>query len=137
MSLMNEKEAFSKRLTRLLDDAGIGIASPTLVAREFNRRYPDKPVTVQAVRKWINGEAIPAADKIRILAKWLKASPHWLHYGEGEKNIGAPKVEEEKSFYGDETIAALLEDFRRLAPKQKIMVCEIVHALALLRTPDQ
>jgi len=34
---------------RLLSDAGIGIASPTLVAREFNRRYPGKPVTAQAV----------------------------------------------------------------------------------------
>jgi len=85
MSLMNEKEAFGKRLTRLLNDTGTGIASPTLVAREFNRRYPGKPVTAQAVRKWINGEAIPAGDKIRILAKWLKASPHWLHYGESEK----------------------------------------------------
>lgn len=136
MSLMNEKDAFSKRLTRLFNDAGIGIASPTWVAREFNRRYPGKPVTAQAVRKWINGEAIPAADKIRILAKWLKASPHWLHYGESEKNTGALKIEEEKSFYGDETIATLLEDFQRLAPKQKIMVCEIVRALALLRTPD-
>ncbi|NNM69364.1 MAG: hypothetical protein HKM00_05290 [Gallionella sp.] len=137
MSLMNEKEAFSKRLTRLLDDIGIGIASPTLVAREFNRRYPEKPVTVQAVRKWINGEAIPAADKIRILAKWLKASPHWLHYGENEKNIGVLKVEEERSFYGDEMIAILLADFHRLAPKQKAMVCEIVRALTLLRTPDR
>lgn len=137
MSLMNEKEAFSKRLTRLLNDAGIGITSPTLVAREFNRRYPGKPVTAQAVRKWINGEAIPAEDKIRILAKWLKASPHWLHYGESEKNAGVLKVEEEMGVYGDETIATLLEDFQRLAPEQKIMVCEIVHALALLRTPDQ
>ncbi len=134
---MNEKEAFSKRLTRLLNDAGIGIASPTLVAREFNRRYPGKPVTAQAVRKWINGEAIPAGDKIRTLAKWLKASPHWLHYGENEKNAGVLKVEEERGVYGDETIATLLEDFQRLTPKQKIMVCEIVHALALLRTTDQ
>lgn len=137
MSLMDEKEAFSKRLTRLFNDAGIGIASPTLVAREFNRRYPGKPVTTQAVRKWINGEAIPAGDKIRILAKWLKASPHWLHYGESEKNAGGLKVEEERSVYGDETIATLLEDFQRLTPKQKIMVCEIVRALALLRTFNQ
>lgn len=134
---MNEKEAFSKRLTRLLNDVGIGIASPTLVAREFNRRYPDKPVTVQAVRKWINGEAIPAADKIRILAKWLKASPHWLHYGENEKNDVGLKVEEKRGAYGDETITTLLEDFQRLAPKQKTMVCEIVHALTLLRTSDR
>lgn len=137
MSLMNEKEAFSKRLARLLNDAGIGIASPTLVAREFNRRYPGKPVTAQAVRKWINGEAIPAGDKIRTLAKWLKASPHWLHYGESERNAGELKVEEERGAYGDETIATLLEDFQRLMPKQKSMVCEIVRALALLRTPDQ
>ncbi|MDP1995782.1 MAG: hypothetical protein Q8J90_01155 [Gallionella sp.] len=137
MSLMNEKEAFSKRLTRLLNDTGIGIASPTLVAREFNRRYPGKPVTAQAVRKWINGEAIPAGDKIRTLAKWLKAPPHWLHYGENEKNAGVLKVEEERGIYGDETIATLLEGFQRLTPEQKIMVCEIVHALALLRAPDQ
>jgi len=85
MSLMNEKEAFGKWLTRLLNDAGIGITSPTLVAREFNRRYLGKPIATQAVRKWLNGEAIPAGDKIRALAKWLKASPHWLHYGENEK----------------------------------------------------
>lgn len=137
MSLMNEKEAFGKRLTRLLNDTGIGIASPTLVAREFNRRYPGKPVTAQAVRKWINGEAIPAGDKIRILAKWLKASPHWLHYGENKKNAAGLKIEEERNVYGDETIATLLEDFQRLTPKRKSMVCEIVRALTLLRTPDQ
>lgn len=76
--------AFGKRLTRLPADAGIAIVSPTLVAREFNRRYPGKPVTTQAVRKWIAGEAIPSGDKIRALATWLKASPHWLHYGENE-----------------------------------------------------
>lgn len=133
MSLMNEKEAFGKRLTRLLNDAGIGIASPTLVAREFNRRYPGKPVTTQAVRKWLNGEAIPAGDKIRILAKWLKASPHWLHYAEGEKTAGvALKVEEDRALYGESPDSTLPEDFQRLTPKQKALVCEIVRAL--LRT---
>ena len=132
MSLTNEKEAFGKRLTRLLNNTGIGIASPTHVAREFNRRYPDKPVTVQAVRKWIGGEAIPAVDKIRILAKWLKASPHWLHYGETEKNTGVLKVEEERSTYEEDAVMTLPEDFQRLSPEHKIMVCEIVRAL--LRT---
>ena len=129
MSLMNEKEAFGKRLTRLLNDAGIGIASPTHVAREFNRRYLGKPVTVQAIRKWLNGEAIPAGDKIRTLAKWLKASPHWLHYGEGEKSMGALKAEEERSVYGEEAVVTLPEDFQRLTPRHKTMVCEIVRAL--------
>ena len=129
MSLMNEKEAFGNRLTRLLNDAGIGTSSPTHVAREFNRRYLDKPVTAQAVRKWLNGEAIPAGDKIRTLAKWLKASPHWLHYGEGEKSMGALKAEEERSVYGEEAVVTLPEDFQRLTPRHKTMVCEIVHAL--------
>ena len=126
---MNEKEAFGKRLTRLLNDVGIGIASPTLVAREFNRRYPGKPVTAQAVRKWLNGEAIPAGDKIRILAKWLKAPPHWLHYGETEKSTGVLKAEEECSTYGEDAVITLPEDFQLLTPKHKVMVCEIVRAL--------
>lgn len=129
---MNEKEAFSKRLVRLLNGAGTGAASPTQVAREFNRRYLGEPVTTQAVRKWLSGEALPSSDKIRALAKWLKVSPHWLHYGEDEKKTGAPKVEEERSHYGETAIATLPEDFQRLSPKHKTMVCEIVHALLRL-----
>ena len=129
MNLMNEKEAFGVRLTRLLNEARIGVTSPTHVAREFNRRYMGKSVTAQAVRKWLNGEAIPAGDKIRALAKWLKASPHWLHYGEGEQIDRVLKLEEERSFYGEEMIVTLPEDFQRLSPKHKLMVCEFVHAL--------
>ena len=116
-------------LTRLLNDAGIGIASPTLVAREFNRRYLGKPVTTQAVRKWLNGEAIPAGDKIRALAKWLKASPHWLHYGENEKSAVALKVGEDRCTYGEDALTTLPEDFQRLTPRHKMVVCEIVRAL--------
>ena len=129
MSLINEKVAFAKRLTGLLNNAGIGTASPTHVAREFNRRYMGKSVTAQAVRNWINGEAIPAGDKIRTLAKWLKASPHWLHYGENEKNAVALKAEEERNAYGEDALVTLPEDFQLLAPRHKTMVCEIVNAL--------
>lgn len=129
---MNEKEAFSKRLVLLLNNAGIGAVSPTHVAREFNRRYLGEPITTQAVRKWLSGEALPSSDKIRALAKWLKVSPHWLHYGEDEKTAGAPKIEEERSHYGENAIATLPEDFLRLSPQHKTMVCEIVHALLRL-----
>jgi hypothetical protein len=128
MSLANEKVAFGKRLTGLLNDAGVGIASATHVANEFNRRYVGKSVTAQAVRNWINGEAMPTADKIRVLAKWLKASPHWLHYGEKEKHTGVLK-EEEVGDYEEDAIATLPENFKRLTPKHKVMVCEIIHAL--------
>jgi hypothetical protein len=125
MSLMNEKEAFSKRLAQLLNDAGVGTASPTHIAREFNLRYPGKPITVQGVRKWLSGEAIPAPDKIRTLSKWLKASPHWLHYGE-EKPAAALTAEEARAEY---QITALPKDFERLSLDHKLMVCEIVNGL--------
>ncbi len=127
---MNEKGAFGKRLTRLLNEAGIGTASPTNVAREFNRRYLGPPVTTQAVRKWINGDSIPAGDKIRTLAKWLKTSPHWLHYGESENGSTVLKLEESRGTY-DEAAATLPEDYERLTPKHKVMVCEMVQALLL------
>ncbi len=132
---MNEKDAFGKRLTRLLNDAGIGVASPTQVAREFNRRYLGKPVTVQAVRKWIDGEAIPAADKIRILAKWLKASPQWLHYGDHEKAPAISKVPEPRGEDAEDALVSLPDDFQRLTPKHKMMVCEIVRALLRTQKP--
>ena len=102
------------------------------MVRELNPRYMGKSVTAQAVRNWINGEAMPTADKIRTLAKWLKATPHWLNYGEGEKISSVQKMEEERNTYGVDVYTTLPEDFQRLAPKHKAMVCEIVRAL--LRT---
>lgn len=125
MSLTKEKEAFSKRLARLLNDAGIGTASPTHIAHEFNRRYPGKPVTVQGVRKWLCGDAIPAPDKIRTLSQWLKASPHWLHYGEDEP-AAVLTAKEARAEY---QIAAFPKDFDRLSTDHKLMVCEIIQGL--------
>jgi hypothetical protein len=63
----------------------IGTASPTNITREFNHRYLGKPVTTQAVRKWLNGESIPAGDKIRTLAKWFKVSPIGCTMGKARK----------------------------------------------------
>jgi hypothetical protein len=44
---------------------------------------------------------MPTTDKIRVLAKWLKASPHWLDYGEnvrlgltGEASLPLSQVRE-------------------------------------------
>ena len=125
---MNEKEAFSERLARLLDDAGVGTSSPTYVAQEFNRRYAGKPVSVQGVRKWLGGEAIPAPDKIRTLSKWLRVSPYWLHYGE-ENPAPALTAEEVRAEY---RLAALPKDFERLSTDHKLMVCEVVHGLLRL-----
>lgn len=48
---VNAKQAFSKRLRTALEKAGFDANKSTAIAREFNRRYLDKPVTSYGVRK--------------------------------------------------------------------------------------
>ena len=76
-----EREAFSRRLRDALERIGDNGSSPARLAREFNRRYPGSPVTLHAVRKWLLGDALPAQDKLRVLAAWLGVTPEWLRFG--------------------------------------------------------
>ena len=78
---MDEKRAFTERLLRTLKECGMPASSPTRLALDFNLHHHGKPVTVQAVRKWLNGSAIPAQDKIVTLAQWLGVSAEWLRFG--------------------------------------------------------
>ncbi|KAF1043887.1 MAG: hypothetical protein GAK38_03774 [Xylophilus sp.] len=56
---------------------------PVVLEREFNTRYWGRSVTLQAVRRWLRGEAIPSQDKLQVLAEWLKIEPEVLRFGEG------------------------------------------------------
>jgi len=64
-------------------------ASPTRFAREFNLRHHGDPVSPQTARKWLYGRALPTQDKLRTLAQWLEASPHWLRFGEAQRGYAA------------------------------------------------
>jgi transcriptional regulator with XRE-family HTH domain len=77
---MSEKKEFSERLAQSIQNAGFPLR-PSILEREFNMRYWGKPVTIQAVRRWIRGEAIPSQEKIHVLAKWLNVEPHVLRFG--------------------------------------------------------
>ena len=98
METMNEKQAFSERLLQALRQAKIQVRSPTRLTLEFNLRYTGKPVTTQAVRKWLLGGAIPSQDKILTLAKWLSISTEWLRFGETPYANGGM----ENSIYADQ-----------------------------------
>jgi transcriptional regulator with XRE-family HTH domain len=78
---MKEGDEFSQRLKQAMRDAGYPIR-PVVLEREFNTRYWGRSITVQAVRRWLNGEAIPSQDKLQVLADWLKVEPHVLRFGE-------------------------------------------------------
>ena len=79
-----ERARFQARLGKALQFSGYPHDSPTQLAREFNFRFPGKPVTIHAARKWLVGESIPTQDKLRILAQWLGVTAEWLRFGDTE-----------------------------------------------------
>ena len=127
---MSEKEIFSSRLRGALEQAGVQTSSPTRFALEFNLRYWGRPVTAQAVRKWISGNAIPSQDKIIALAKWLNVSAEWLRFGEGEANAGGSAVTQDIPAYHAQDVG-LFRDFVALNDEHKHIVRELV--LTLMR----
>lgn len=78
---MNEKAEFAQRLTDAMTRAGYALR-PVVLEREFNTRYWGRSVTLQAVRRWLRGEAIPSQEKLQVLADWLKVEPQVLRFGE-------------------------------------------------------
>src|SRR5262245_65743093 len=105
MQLGDEKQGFSKRLRESLKRAQPAAEGPAALAREFNLRYDGTPVTVQAVRKWVSGRALPSQDKIRALALGLEVSPQWLRYGEGE-TAPARALRQESASYRSASVSA-------------------------------
>ena len=125
MKSISEREAFSQRLVKALKDAKIDIGSPTIFAREFNRRYTGKPVSIHAARKWLMGESIPTQDKLRLLSAWLGVSAEWLRFGEGRH-----VAQSERAHYNSPDIE-LIGNISQLNAEHKQVVREVV--LTLLR----
>lgn len=80
MDEKDEKIEFGKRFTAAVEEADYE-PRPSVVERHFNSRYWGKPVTFQAVRRWLRGESIPEQDKLVVLAEWLQVEAHELRYG--------------------------------------------------------
>ena len=130
MALGNEKQGFSKRLRDALKRAQPAAEGPAALAREFNLRYEGTPVTVQAVRKWVGGRALPSQDKIRALALWLEVSPQWLRYGDGE-TVPTRALRQESAAYRADA-GWVSKKYEALNDGHKKMVAELVVALLRL-----
>lgn len=125
---MDEKIEFSNRLRTAIQEAGYQLR-PTILEREFNTRYWGKPVTVQAVRRWLRGEAIPSQEKLQVLAEWLKIEPHALRFGEqAAESIRAKRKqwEEALDFNERETI----ERYLNLPVEQRKLIREVINTFA-------
>jgi transcriptional regulator with XRE-family HTH domain len=125
---MDEKIEFSQRLRKAIEDAGYSVR-PTVLEREFNTRYWGRSVTVQAVRRWLRGEAIPSQEKLQVLAEWLKIEPHALRFGEqAAESIRAKRQQWEEALDYQEREA--IEQYLNLPVPQRKVVREVIKAFA-------
>lgn len=125
---MTEAIKFSIRLRQAIEEAGYEIR-PIIVEREFNQRYWGRSVSFQAVRRWLNGDAMPTQDKLEVLAEWLQVDSHWLRFGEKlngsiqdqRKRWDAKMTHEERK---------VIESFMNLSAEKRKIVGIIIQALS-------
>lgn len=125
---MNEATMFSNRLRDSMENAGYEIR-PIVLEREFNQRYWGRSISFQAVRRWLNGEAIPTQDRLQVLAEWLNVDPHWLRFG--EKLAGS--VQQQRKRWDAKMTPQerhVIEVFMGLPPEKRKIVGAIITALA-------
>lgn len=121
---LNERSDFRARLICALNDAQCAIGA-TAIAREFNRRSNDLPISVYAVRKWLAGEAIPTQDKLVILSDWLNVPAQWLRFGD---QAAEPATTEHLADLPP-AILALLDDVLRLDEAARELVTGVIALL--------
>lgn len=125
---MNEKEEFAKRLSDAMLQAGYALR-PVVLEREFNTRYWGRSVTLQAVRRWLRGEAIPSQEKLQVLADWLKVEPQVLRFGEAVRNSiqqHKERWDEGAGYLERETFDAFL----KLPAQQRKIIREVILTFA-------
>jgi transcriptional regulator with XRE-family HTH domain len=119
---MDEKHAFSERFLAALKSAGVAIASPTRLALQFNLLHHGKPVTAQAVRKWLAGQAIPSHDKLLTLAMWLNIPPSALRFGEESSH----QHQTDTNHLSKQPELELAQDIVKLSPEHQLVVKAVV-----------
>jgi hypothetical protein len=123
-----ERIEFSERLQQALRNAEYAPDSPTQVAREFNLRFPGRPVTVHATRKWLVGEAIPTQEKLRTLAQWLGVSNEWLRFGGGDAGVSATNAVRQTA--RDKSRAMeIIERLKQLDEQHRLAIREVIRML--------
>ena len=125
---MDNKLEFARRLKDGMVAAGME-PRPGVLLTQFNTRYWGRSVTFQAVSRWLKGEAIPAHDKVLVLAELLNIEPEVLQFGEGIR-----KTLQERKQRWDEGVGYLeretFDAFLRLEPAARKTAREVILALA-------
>lgn len=135
MPTQEEKVAFSRRLNLALRRSPESVQGPTELALRFNLRHPGSAISAQTAHKWLNGRAIPTADKLDTLAKWLNVSAHWLHYGPPPSTLHAAQplagydVAREENPAPAQPALELARKIQSLPPERRYLIEELVDQL--------
>ena len=125
---MDNKLEFAQRLRQAMVAAGLD-PRPGVLLNLFNTHYWGRSVTFQAVSRWLRGEAIPAQDKLVVLANVLKIEPEVLRYGEAVRHSvqqHRQRWEQDIGYLERATFDALLQ----LPPPQRKLIREVILTFA-------
>lgn len=125
---LKERQSFQARLSGALKDCGYPHDSPTQLAREFNVRFPGRPITIHAARKWLVAGAIPTQDKLRVLAQWLGVTAEWLRFGDPDETGNSPRLHALATISAED--GQLLETLGTLDPYDRRIAHDFIHMLA-------
>lgn len=125
--------AFTARLQKRLREKGKTL-SPTALTREFNLRWRGSPISVNATRKWLNGDAVPTLDKLSVLANLLDVSVDWLRWGdmsvqEPVNNSYSQAISMSQKIEIQTAEKSFAQDFILLSPIHKRLVGAVMEVL--------
>ena len=125
---MDQKLEFAERLQAAMRDAGLE-PRPAVLLHLFNTHYWGRPVTFQAVSRWLRGESIPEQDKLITLADILKVEPQVLRFGEAVRQSlqkRRQRWEEGMNHLERETV----DTFLQLPAPQRKLIREVILTFA-------
>lgn len=125
---MEHKLEFAQRLRDAMVSAGLE-PRPGVLLNLFNAHYWGRSVSFQAASRWLRGEAIPAQDKLLVLAEILKVEPEVLRFGQAVRH----RVQERRARW-DEGVGyqerEVFDAFLGLPAPQRKLVREVILAFA-------
>jgi hypothetical protein len=132
---MEHKLEFAQRLRDAMAGAGLE-PRPGVLLNLFNAHYWGRSVSFQAVSRWLRGEAIPAQDKLLVLAEILRVEPEVLRFGQAVRH----RVQEHRKRW-DEGVGfqerEVFEAFLSLPAPQRKLVREVILALVQVHAERQ
>jgi len=125
---MEHKLEFAQRLRDAMVAAGLE-PRPGVLLNLFNAHYWGRSVSFQAASRWLRGEAIPAQDKLLVLAEILRVEPEVLRFGQAVRH----RVQERRARW-DEGVGyqerEVFDAFLGLPAPQRKLVREVILAFA-------